>query len=474
MALSRRRLIAATAASLAFAGLARRADAEGLDIEADVYASDCPAYGPLKRDPAGLFDLPEGFAYAVVSRAGEVMSDGLLIPGKFDGMGCFPLDDRRVILVRNHECKHLDTAIGPYGPDLGRLGQVDRARIYDFNDAGQPLVGGTTTVVYDLKARRAERQHLSLAGTSTNCAGGTTPWGSWLSCEETTQTAGLEVGKDHGFVFEVPAAPQGLVEPAPLRALGRFRHEAACVDPRTGIVYMTEDEPDGQGLVYRLLPDQPGALHRGGRLQCLGFRDAPTGGDTRNWEAADWKAGDRRPVAWIDLDGVDNPYSDLRWRGHARGGAWVARGEGIFFGQGAIYISSTSGGAAKFGQILRYRPSAHEGQAGEAAAPGDLELFIESADRTRMEMNDNIAVAPWGHLIVCEDKEDGVNYLRGVTPRGRLYTLGRNAVVGGGDVGLNAELAGACFSPDGTTLFVNVYRPGMTLAITGPWRQFRA
>ena len=474
MPLNRRRALSAAAASLAFAGLSRYAAAEAqTDVEGDAYASEVFGYGPLRPDPAGLFDLPSGFAYAIVSRAGETMSDGLVVPGKTDGMGCFPLDDRRVVLVRNHECKHLDGDIGPYGVGMPLASRVPRELVYDFNDAGVPLVGGTTTLIYDLAARRLERQFLSLTGTSTNCAGGITPWGSWLSCEETTQTAGLEVGKDHGFVFEVPSAARQLVRPEPLRAMGRFRHEAACVDPATGIVYMTEDEPEGQGLIYRFLPAERGALHKGGRLQALGLRDSPAGGDIRNWEAPYWAQGDRRQVVWIELDGVDNPYGDLRYRGHAAGAAWVARGEGIFFGHGCIYISSTSGGPGKLGQILRYRPSAHEGQAGEIRAPGSLELFVQTRHKTHMEMNDNIAVAPWGHLFVCEDKEDGVNYLRAVTPKGRIYTVARNAKLGGGDVGINSELAGACFSPDGRTLFVNIYRPGMTLAVTGPWGRFR-
>ena len=82
-----------------------------------------------------------------------------------------------------------------------------------------------------------------------------------------------------------------------------------------------------------------------------------------------------------------------------------------------------------------------------------------------MDYADNIAVAPWGHLIVCEDRTGtAINHLKGVTPAGKFYTIAR----------LNAptELAGACFSPDGETLFVNAYSPGRTLAINGPWRGF--
>jgi uncharacterized protein len=462
MSLSRRRLISAGAVGLAFAGMARYATGQGAPpptaegIEADAYRSEVTGYGPLGRDPAGVFDLPRGFSYRMVSRFGDAMDDGLVVPGKFDGMGCFGIDADRVALVRNHELKWPDGDRGPFGPGRINAGKVDRALIYDHTDTGLPLVGGTTTLVYHLRTGRLERQHLSLVGTSTNCSGGITPWGSWLSCEETTETAGLEVMKDHGYVFEVPHDHAGLVSPAPLKALGRFRHEAACVDPGTGIIYMTEDESDGQGLFYRFLPETPGQLHRGGRLQALGFEG---GGDPRNWESASfWSPGERRKAVWIDLDGADNPYGDLRYRGQDKGAAWFARGEGVFYAPDAVYISCTSGGPSKLGQIMRYRPSDQT-----------IELFLQPDDPAKLEMNDNIAVAPWGHLFVCEDKADGVNYLRAVTPEGRLYTVGRNAAVAGGDVGMNSELAGACFSPDGSTLFINIYRPGMTLAITGPW-----
>ena len=122
---------------------------------------------------------------------------------------------------------------------------------------------------------------------------------------------------------------------------------------------------------------------------------------------------------------------------------------------------------------MRYVPSEQEGQAGEAAAPGRLQLVVQPSDDLVLRMADNISISPWSHLIVCEDKIGGTNFLRGVTPKGEIYTLARNAHLGDGDVGGTSEFAGCCFSPDGTTLFVNVYSPGLTLAITGPWSRFR-
>lgn len=416
-------------------------------------------YGPLGLDPAGLLDLPKGFSYRVISAFGDRMDDGLVVPDRADGMGCISLDGRRVALVRNHElqARHLDT--GPV------RGASQGLAAYDHNAAGVALPGGTTTIVYDLASGRVEQQHLSLLGTIRNCAGGVTPWGSWLTCEEDVTRAGSGVGRDHGWVFEVPASARRLAEPIPLTAMGRFNHEAAAVDPRTGIVYLTEDRDDS--LLYRFLPEAKGALARGGRLQALALVEAGIT-DSRNWNGTDFAQGAWKAVRWVDLDGVESPDDDLRMRGAAKGALRFARGEGIHYGEGEFYFCCTSGGAAKLGQVMRYRPSRYEGQPQERGEPGMLQNFVESADTSQLNFGDNLTVAPNGHLIICEDQyTDTVdNHLRGVTPDGRLYAFAR--------LRAQTELAGACFSPDGSTLFVNVYSPGKTLAITGPWRAFMA
>ena len=474
-----RRGVIASAAGLAFTGLARASHAANTtpaQVQADRYTNEVAGYGPLRTDPFGLFDLPGGFSYTVIGRAGEPMSDGLVTPYKADGMGCFPLDRDRVILVRNHELKLTDVDYGPFGVGHGLVERVDPTRIFDHGfDDGRALNGGTTTMVYNLRSRRMEDIHLSLVGTSTNCAGGVTPWGSWLTCEEIVQPAGKRADnlpstlKSHGWVFEVPSRAPGLVAPIPLTGLGRFKHEAACIDPRTGILYETEDEQ--AGLFYRFLPNDRRNLAAGGRLQALGFKDSPAGGDSRNWTGADWALNGVRDVVWIDLDATDNPDNDLAKRGQTKGAAFFARGEGVFFGAGELFFTCTSGGPGKLGQIMRYTPSRFEGQSGERDEPGKLQLFVQPTDKSVMMMPDNIAIAPWGHLIVCEDKAEAgaVNYLKGVTPQGRVYTIGRQALPGASDVGANTELAGICFSPEGTTMFVNAYWPGATLAITGPW-----
>ena len=438
--------------SLAFAGLAACTTRPQ-----EVPLAGALGHRPLAPDPAGILDLPPGFSYRIISSRGDRMNDGFVVPNRFDGMGAFALDPRRTILVRNHELRASHGNEGPFGGAA-----PSGIRAFDANGAG-PLPGGTSTLVYNHRTGQVESQHLSLIGTIRNCAGGVTPWGSWLSCEENVSRAGEDgLARDHGWVFEVPARAPGLVDPVPLTGLGRFNHEAATVDPETGIVYLTEDR--GDGLLYRFLPNVRGQLARGGRLQALAFAGDSDGRDTRNWDAADFPVGSWRSVRWIDLDHVDSPDGDdLRERGAARGAVLFARGEGMWFGDREFYFACTSGGAMKLGQIMRYRPSRLEGQSGESREPGRLQNFVESTRPDMLNYGDNVTVAPNGHLIVCEDQYTAVsrNHLRGITPQGEVYPLAF--------LHLQTELAGACFSSDGSTLFLNVYSPGRTLAITGPW-----
>ena len=464
----RRDLIVGSAAAFAFAGFARHARAQAAGVE--TYVNEVEGYGPLQVDPNGVLDLPAGFSYRIISQGGETMNDGLLVPQNFDGMGCFALGGSRVALVRNHELKpgratHRNW--GPAGFHQERAGLIDASKAYDLAVDGRVLPGGTTTQVYDLATGRTVSQHLSLIGTATNCCGGVTPWGSWLSCEETEDAPGThDVRKPHGFVFEVPSRATGLVEAVPLKAMGRFDHEAVCVDPRTGIVYETEDKVDG--LFYRFIPEKPGDLVKGGRLQAMAFRDH-LGADSTNHTDREWSPGDWRDVLWVDLEDVESPDGDLRMRGHADGAVKVARGEGVFWAGTELFLTATSGGPLKRGQILRYVPSPGEGAEEEAFSPGRIQLFVESTDIRTLNMADNICVAPWGHLVVCEDNytTETRNHVKGVTPDGKVYAIARNAFTG------NAEFAGAVFSPDGSVLFVNLYYPGLTFAITGPWSAVR-
>jgi hypothetical protein len=384
-------------------------------------------YGELRPCPRfESLDLPKDFSCQIVSSLGGEMARGGAVPDKADGMGSFAIDDGRVVLVRNHELRRN---------------------------------GGTTTILYDCDAGKVEREYRSLTGTIRNCAGGATPWGTWLSCEED-----LTLG--HGFVYEVPAIEDGLVHRKPLTHLGRFNHEAAAVDPRTNVTYMTEDQIDS--LFYRYVPLSPDApLARGGKLQALIFHDPAYGTDTRNWGVEDWAIGEWRDVRWATLDDNDDPRKRaVKELGAVRFGC----GEGIHFGDGELYFTCTSGGRIKSGQIMRYVPNA-DGETGR------IQLFLEATDPRAINYADNLVVAPNGDLIVCEDPYFGGEknyifrdlsigpkapcYLRGVTPEGEVYDIAR--------LRSGSELAGVCFSPKGDILFVNVYSPSATLAIRGPW-----
>lgn len=467
MSLSRRRFLGTAAATTsAFAGLAVLTGCSG-DQRARNYLNQVRGFGPLRRDRRGLFDLPDGFSYVTFSETGEEMSDGLLVPGDHDGMACFAgAEADRVILIRNHELNPGETEKSPFGPAHERLNRIDPSYLYDTLPDGEPHLGGTTNVVVNLRNLRVEREFLSLGGTVNNCAGGPTPWNSWISCEETLMLQGSSARLDHGWNFEVPASASGLVEPVALRGMGRFRHEAVAVDPVTGIVYQTEDaEP---GLFTRFIPDHRGELWRGGRLQALAIRGRPSA-DTRNWEETRDRiaVGEVLQVEWVDLDAIHNPDNDIAVRGIAAGAANFTRGEGAWFGEGELYFCCTDGGPAQIGQIFRYRPSPYEGTPREREQPGELTLFVESTDARVLEKCDNITVAPWGDLIVVEDG-DGDQFIRGVTPDGQLYTIGRNAAPD--QDGEYSEITGPCFSPDGTTLFFNVQKgPGRTFAVRGPW-----
>ncbi len=432
------------------------------------YVNEVEGFGPLVRDPASLFDLPAGFEYVTFSDTGTEMSDGLLVPGDHDGMACFEGPGDLITLVRNHELGPNETALSPFGSNAERFGPAHAERCYDTRPDGKPHLGGTTTVHFDPSSRRVVREFLSLAGTEDNCAGGPTPWGSWITCEETRARAGEGGALDHGYAFEVPASATGMVEPVPLTHMGRFSREAVAVDPDTGIVYQTED--DRPSLITRFIPDVPGDLTQPGRLQAMAILGRP-GVNTNNWpdNPERIEIGTPMPVGWIDVADPQNPDNRMAEHTIAAGAASFTRGEGMWFGRGEVFFCCTDGGPERIGQIWRYRPSPNEGATGENAAPGELTLLVESTSAQVIEKCDNITVAPWGDLIVVEDG-DAEQYIRGVTPAGEVYTIGRNASPDGS--GEYSEITGPCFSPDGSLLFFNVQNgPGRSFAVSGPWAQ---
>jgi secreted PhoX family phosphatase len=406
-------------------------------------------YGPLRAAGAELA-LPEGFSYTVLSSTGKPMSDGNATPCAFDGMAAFVLPNGNVRLIRNHENRD--------GPDTAKV-KGDASKAYD-RKAG----GGTTSLEVRVgKDGSVElvRDFVSLNGTIVNCAGGPTPWGSWLSCEESVEGRANGWAEEHGYIFEVPATAEATVAAVPLKAMGRFVHEAVAVDPATGIVYETEDRSPTAGF-YRFIPAIRGLLAAGGHLQMLAVEGR------RNYDTGTGqKIGAPLPARWLDIADPDPKGSNVSTgvfdQGYARGAARFARLEGCWYGDRSIYFHATNGGDAQVGQVWRYRP--------RAADHGELVLVFESPSPDVLDYPDNIAVSPRGGIVICEDGE-GEQYLRGLTPEGAIFDLGKNLLN-------QSEFAGACFSPDGRVLFVNIQGAttdlgavaGRTLAIRGPWER---
>jgi uncharacterized protein len=409
-----------------------------------------PDYGPLVEaidETTGLplLLLPEGFRYLSLGWTGDMMSDGIVTPGAHDGMAAFRSSHRHVLLVRNHE-------VGE-GPNSFASG-ID----YD------PMAGGgTTTFEFDPTTGQIVRSWASISGTVRNCAGGPTPWGSWLTCEETTiePTATNDLTKKHGYIFDVPS--EGTADPVALVAMGRFSHEAVAVDPRSGIVYETEDAGGNSGF-YRFIPSSRQSLLLGGRLQMLGIKGIRQF-DTRTNQTREWL-----PTTWYD---IADPDPDLALgelsvfrQGFDQGAARFGRLEGAWFGSGSIYFVSTSGGNVGQGQIFEYDP-VHE----------RVRLLFESPSADVLNAPDNLCVSPRGGLVLCEDGS-GTEFVHGLTTDGVIFKFAQNNVdltgnpVNGFDSDFRgSEFAGACYSPDGDWLFFNIQSPGITFAVTGPWKE---
>jgi uncharacterized protein len=373
-------------------------------------------YGPLVPDPNGILDLPKGFHYKIISEEGELMSNGTKIPGAFDGMAAFEGPNNTTILVRNHE-------LGA-GPAFG-------SNPYDAN-----AQGGTTALVVGAN-REVIKEYVTSSGTIRNCAGGATPWGTWLTCEENRSTG-------HGYVFEVdPQQPENDLSKTPIKEMGRFAHEACAIDPSTGYVYLTEDA--SPSYLYRFIPNntsqKTGALQEGGTLYAAAI-EAVT-----DPAASTFKTGQSFKIVWKKVD----PHM-CREEAAAQNCIKFSRLEGAFFQEGVFWFDDTSAGDKKLGRVYRYIPHTNT-----------LELFYEGNDAREMEYPDNICMTPWGDLWYAEDGS-GQDRLMGITPEGKVYPFAANRLS-------DSELAGPTFSPDGNTLFVNIQSPGQTFAIWGPFQR---
>ena len=419
-------------------------------------------YGPLQptADEATgleLLKLPPGFRYRSFGWTGEPLACGSPTPGVHDGMAAFDAGDGIVRLVRNHELNG----------DGGTFGKPHMT--YDPKGPA-----GCTTLEFDTKKGEWLKAWCAISGTSRNCAGGPTPWGTWLTCEETTMGPGDKYNgevhhfeKTHGWIFEVP--PEGVEQPPqPLTDMGRFWHEAIAVDPKTGIVYETEDR-SASGF-FRFIPNERNKLAAGGRLEMMkiaGHKDLRKGVQPN-------KTYD---VSWVPIDdptkvaGGGTIDQGVFHQGKAQDGTMFARLEGCWHSHvdHKIYFDATTGGDKGKGQIWCYDPS-HE----------QLRLIYESPGAEVLDMPDNICVSPQGSILLCEDGHVPSHRIHGLTLDGTLFTLAANnvdfrhtdppkGVTAEKQDYRDQEWAGATFSPDGKWLFANIQAPGITFAITGPW-----
>jgi uncharacterized protein len=440
-------------------------------------------YGPLVEQKDVKIWLPEGFRYVAFGAAGSKMSDGNVTPGAHDGMAAFavPGKPNLVRLVRNHELSGVGEGTGGDGA----------------YDASAP--GGVTIVEFDTETEEVTNSFLALTGTIENCNGGANhAQGWWLTCEESTEGSGEGYAQEHGYVFLVRADAEGAVAATPIKAAGRFVHEAAVTDPRTGHIYLTEDEgPDG---LYRFVPDDVTDPTKGGTLGMLAVT-----GQSEYDTTTGQTVGQELAVEWVTIDDPDPAEAEenasaVHEQGRAKGGAFFAALEGACWHEGSLYFTASEGGDEELGQVWRFTPD-DDGH-GET---GTLALVFESGDAAVLEEPDNMCVSPRGALVVCEDGDGegwtdgddscrvgGDNYVRIVTRGGKIFDFAKVVepldlvkafpddfeedctaapLPGEGEVFGVSEATGATFSPDGKWLFINLQYPGETLAITGPWEK---
>ncbi|WP_030264547.1 alkaline phosphatase PhoX [Streptomyces violens] len=424
-------------------------------------------YGPLIDDPKGILALPAGFSYKIITRTGVTkLESGEYTPAKHDGTATFEGQRGATLLVNNHEIK------GPRA-DADHPVPLAKGLVYD------PAAAGGCTVVEVSKDGSHISEWVGIAGTSTNCAGGSTAWGTWLTGEETEDKAGENgMTKDHGYVFEVdPHDERAARDPKPVKAFGRYPHEAVVVDPKRGHVFLTEDAEQPNGLLYRWTPPQ-GFQHGRGQLRTLAddagvlaaFKCFDSGGRFVDDLSRATEPGTVYGVDWVEVADRDARTTSVRKQFKDGEITRARKLEGMWWADGGVYVVSS--------YAREESPVQHDGQVwfyNPARRTLTLKVrFGINADPSKegtLDGPDNISVSPYGGLIIAEDGE-GVQHLFGTTEDGRTYPVARNEInIGTAEEPEYSEFTGPVFSPDGETLFANIQDPGIMLAITGPWRR---
>jgi secreted PhoX family phosphatase len=369
---------------LGVAGAAAAGLAPALPVHPAFAGGDDGPYGPLLPPDANGIMLPEGFTSIELARADQpVGRSGYLWP-RF--------------------------------PDGGATFATKKGWIYTSNsEVPNPGEGGVAAIRFDKQGEVVDAYAI-LTGTQTNCAGGPTPWGTWLS------------GEEHpvGQIWECD--PTGKKEGVPLPALGVFRHEAAAVDAKREHVYLTED--DEVGRLYRFTPKR--------------FPKLDTG--TLEVAAVD-EAGRVRWLEVPDPTGEAVPTNQQVPESTAFDG-----GEGIWYERGTVYFT-TKGDVKVWAYDVRRQT---------LEAIHDPAVLPDSP----LSAVDNIVLTPAGDVLVAEDQETEQELVL-ITPDGVVVPL---LHMTGHD---GSELAGPAFSPDGEFLYFSSQRggggPGITYAITGPF-----
>jgi secreted PhoX family phosphatase len=448
MAFTRRRFLQSGTLTLASAGSLAQVILAASPVAAR-HRRPFAGYGELVADPNQLLDLPRGFSYRVFSVEGDAMGS-VVVPGSHDGMAAFDARNAGTWLVRNHEIARDDV-------DEDGVLPVPHVPGATYDPEG---TGGTTTLLVG-HHRRLLDHRVSLAGTENNCAGGPSPWGTWLTCEEDDSV----LAKPHGYVFEVDPWRGG--NPEPIRAMGRFEHEAVAFD-RAGRAYLTEDAGGPHGCFYRFQPRRPlggrGSLHAGGRLAAM-----TVAGLTTDLSIVQ-TPGTVLPVRWVDVPNVDPGEDDTTVREQviALGATPIQKAEGVWTdASGDVWFVSSRGDGPDAEDPEDVSAAVHAGQIWRYDARSQtIELVVIFPGGSPFDGPDNITAGPHGFAVACTDGEDD-QWLVGITDDGGTFPLAKNPV--GDD-----EFAGATFSPDGDTLYVNIQgSPARTFAIFGPWQRSR-